>query len=179
MVRPTVDRRSSCSNKADLTGSRRRRRDCRARTGGAADVQRRQAGIPTVAMAAAAGRVDGRPRRRAGGRAAHVGAHRPPNLASVDAFAAASPVGEPGRPRTRLLDRLDRFGIAHAVLALADGTDPSALPAHLRGREQRRRRCWQGSRPVAPPSATGDGAPRWPKCIRWQSNWMTGGAPAA
>ena len=34
--------------------------------------------------------------------------------------------------RARLLERLDRFGIAHAVLALADGTDPTALPAHLR-----------------------------------------------
>lgn len=54
----------------------------------------------------------------------------PPNLTSVDAF-----VGDPhpvGRDvRARLLERLDRFGIAHAILALAGGTEPDRLPAHL------------------------------------------------
>ncbi|MGH3643280.1 MAG: hypothetical protein ACRDUX_30160 [Mycobacterium sp.] len=54
----------------------------------------------------------------------------PPNLTSVDAF-----VGDPhsvGRDvRARLLERLDRFGIAHAILALAGGTEPALLPAHL------------------------------------------------
>lgn len=54
----------------------------------------------------------------------------PPNLRSVDAF-----VGDPhpvsGDVRARLLARLDRFGIAHAVLALAEGGDPERLPTHL------------------------------------------------
>ena len=54
----------------------------------------------------------------------------PPNLTGVDAF-----VDDPHRVdrdvRRRLLARLDRFGVAHAVLALADGCDPGRLPAHL------------------------------------------------
>ena len=54
----------------------------------------------------------------------------PPDLAGVDAF-----VEEPHRVgrdvRVRLLERFDRFGIAHAILALAGGMEPDRLPAHL------------------------------------------------
>ena len=54
----------------------------------------------------------------------------PPNLSSVDAFVDdPHPVGRD--LRARLLARLDRFGIAHAVLALADGCDAARLGAHL------------------------------------------------
>ncbi|TPG25557.1 hypothetical protein EAH80_30315 [Mycobacterium hodleri] len=54
----------------------------------------------------------------------------PPNLTSVDAFVDdPHPVG--GDVRARLLARLDRFGIAHAILALADGCDSARLGAHL------------------------------------------------
>ncbi len=54
----------------------------------------------------------------------------PPNLTSVDAFVeACHPVGRD--VRARLLARLDRFGIAHGVLALADGCDAVRLGSHL------------------------------------------------
>ncbi|MDA4108874.1 hypothetical protein [Mycolicibacterium holsaticum] len=56
---------------------------------------------------------------------------QPADLTSTDAFVqCAHPVPVP--VRRRLLDALDRFGIAHAVLALGDGTEPAALPALLR-----------------------------------------------
>ncbi len=54
----------------------------------------------------------------------------PPNLGSVDAF-VADPHPVDREVRARLLARLDRFGIAHAILALADGCEPDALPPHL------------------------------------------------
>lgn len=54
----------------------------------------------------------------------------PPNLTSVDAF-VDDPHPVDREVRTRLLDRLDRFGIAHAVLALADGCVAGRLPSHL------------------------------------------------
>ena len=54
----------------------------------------------------------------------------PPNLSSVDAF-VDDPHPVERDVRARLLARLDRFGIAHAVLALKDGCDPETLPAHL------------------------------------------------
>ncbi len=54
----------------------------------------------------------------------------PPSLTSVDAFVDdPHPVGRD--VRARLLARLDRFGIAHAVLALADGCDAGRLGSHL------------------------------------------------
>lgn len=56
----------------------------------------------------------------------------PPNLTSVDAF-VDDPHPVERDVRIRLLERLDRFGIAHAVLALADGCDPERLPTHLAG----------------------------------------------
>jgi hypothetical protein len=113
-------------NKADLTGSR---------SGGAlpnahrraADVQRRT-GTPTVAMVgllAATTALDDdlvAALRTLVSTAADLG--------SVDAFARGEhPVGRD--VRTRLLERLDRFGIAHAVLAMARGADPTTLPTLL------------------------------------------------
>lgn len=56
----------------------------------------------------------------------------PPNLTSVDAF-VDDPHPVDRDVRIRLLARLDRFGVAHAVLALADGCDPERLSAHLAG----------------------------------------------
>jgi hypothetical protein len=56
----------------------------------------------------------------------------PPNLTSVDAF-VDDPHSVERDVRTRLLALLDRFGIAHAVLAMADGCDPERLSAHLAG----------------------------------------------
>jgi hypothetical protein len=54
----------------------------------------------------------------------------PPDLSSVDAFIEmAHPVAR--AVRTRLLDRLDRFGIANAVSALAAGAEPSAVVERL------------------------------------------------
>ena len=115
-------------NKADLTGSR---------SGGAlanahrkaADVQRRT-GTPTVAIVGLLGKatlpldddlVD----------ALRTLVSNPADLASVDAFTRGD---HPVRRdvRMRLLERLDRFGIAHAVLALAGGADPATLPTLLR-----------------------------------------------
>jgi hypothetical protein len=56
----------------------------------------------------------------------------PADLGSVDAFSRGDhPVDRD--VRTRLLRRMDRFGIAHAVLALARGADPTSLPALLHG----------------------------------------------
>jgi hypothetical protein len=113
-------------NKADLTGSR---------SGGAlpnahrraADMQRRT-GTPTVAMVgllAATTALDDdlvAALRTLVSTAADLG--------SVDAFARGEhPVGRD--VRTRLLERLDRFGIAHAVLAMARGADPTTLPTVL------------------------------------------------
>jgi hypothetical protein len=134
-------------NKADLTGSR---------SGGAlsnahrmaADVQRRT-GAPTVAMvgllAATAGASEATGEMTGASEATGemtgalddelVDALRtlvstPADLGSVDAFTRGEhPVGRD--VRTRLLERLDRFGIAHAVLALARGDDPATLPALL------------------------------------------------
>jgi hypothetical protein len=51
----------------------------------------------------------------------------PADLTSVDAFASGDhPVD--GGVRERLLARLDRFGVAHAVVALARGARPADLP---------------------------------------------------
>jgi hypothetical protein len=54
----------------------------------------------------------------------------PPNLTNVDAF-VEDPHPVDRDVRRRLLDRLDRFGIAHAMLALADGCIAGRLPSHL------------------------------------------------
>lgn len=55
----------------------------------------------------------------------------PVDMTSTDAFVAAEhPV--PPQLRHRLLRRLDRFGIAHAVLACVDGAPPAAISESLR-----------------------------------------------
>ncbi|MDG4663025.1 hypothetical protein [Mycobacterium sp. 236(2023)] len=59
----------------------------------------------------------------------------PADMTSVDAFVAAPHV-VPGPVRRRLLERLDRFGIAHAVLAVADGADGAQVAARLRALSQ-------------------------------------------
>lgn len=55
----------------------------------------------------------------------------PADLTSTDAFVTA-PHALPAGVRTRLLAALDRFGIAHAVLALDAGAGVDALGSHLR-----------------------------------------------
>jgi hypothetical protein len=112
-------------NKADLTGSR---------SGGvpsahrrAADVQRRT-GTPTVAAVGLLGKVTALDDDLVD--ALRTLVRTPADLGSVDAFTRCDhPVGRD--VRSRLLERLDRFGIAHAVVALARGDDPSTLPALL------------------------------------------------
>ncbi|KAA0102278.1 hypothetical protein CIW49_02915 [Mycolicibacterium sp. P1-18] len=54
----------------------------------------------------------------------------PPNVVSVDAF-VDDPHSVARDVRARLLARLDRFGVAHAVLALKEGCDAETLPSHL------------------------------------------------
>lgn len=55
----------------------------------------------------------------------------PADLTSVDAFVASAHPLAAGA-RRRLVDTLDRFGIAHAVLAIEDGADTAAVRALLR-----------------------------------------------
>ena len=113
-------------NKADLTGSR---------SGGALPNAHRRAaelqtstGIPTVAMVGLLATMTELDGDLVDGLRTLVGA--PADLGSVDRFRRGEhPVG--GDVRARLLERLDRFGIAHAVLALARGADPAALPVLL------------------------------------------------
>lgn len=67
--------------------------------------------------------------------ALRVLATTPADMTSADAFVAAEhPL--PARVRHRLLVRLDRFGVAHAVLAVAGGADPTAVAERLRGLSQ-------------------------------------------
>jgi hypothetical protein len=56
--------------------------------------------------------------------------HAPADLTSTDAFVQSEhPL--PGEVRRRLLAALDRFGIAHAVLAVENGADATAVSALL------------------------------------------------
>lgn len=55
----------------------------------------------------------------------------PADLTSVDAF-VAGPHRVPRALRTELLERLDRFGIAHTTLAMSHGLEVEALPMLLR-----------------------------------------------
>jgi hypothetical protein len=112
-------------NKADLTGSgpggplalaHRRAADCRALTGIAT--------VPMVGLLATA-RLDD---ELVSALAALV--HEPADLSSTDDFVDCAH-SLSVTVRRRLLDILDRFGIAHAVLAVASGTTPDALTAHL------------------------------------------------
>lgn len=113
-------------NKADLTGfgadgplttAHRRAGDYRAMTG-----------VPTVPMVALLATADLDGELIA---ALHALVGQPADLTSTDAFVQRPHPLPPG-VRQRLLDVLDRFGIAHAVVAIGDGTPASALPALLR-----------------------------------------------
>ncbi len=113
-------------NKADLAGhgpggpwavAHRRAERCRALTG-----------VPTVPMIALLAHVDLDDELAA---ALRILPAEPAELCSVDAFVAA-PHRVPAPVRARLLSELDRFGIAHAVLAVGRGADRSAVSALLR-----------------------------------------------
>nr|CRL72320.1 hypothetical protein CPGR_02781 [Mycolicibacterium komanii] len=121
-ARPTV----AVLNKADLSGfgaagpmalAHHRAAQCRALTG-----------APTVPMVALLARAD-----LTGDLVDALQTLRtePADLSSTDAFVEA-PHRLPRDVRERLLAALDRFGIAHAVLALDRGADRDALPKHLR-----------------------------------------------
>ena len=95
-------------------------------------------------------------------------ATEPADLTSADAFLQAEHRLS-REVRARLLDTLDRFGIAHAVLALSRGVDAASLRALLH-------RLSQIDRVVAQLTATG-AAVRYrrvrsasPNCRRWQCN---------
>lgn len=62
--------------------------------------------------------------------ALHVFVTEPPDLTDVEAF-VEQPHPVERDVRARLLARLDRFGIAHAVLALARGHEPQRLDGYL------------------------------------------------
>ncbi len=110
-------------NKADLiafgataAAAHRRAAQCRGLTG-----------LPTVPMIGLLAVADGDDARRA---AQHTLASAPADLTSVDAFTHCAHSLRP-ELRRRLLDTLDRYGIAHAVAAIGDG-QASAVPAALR-----------------------------------------------
>jgi hypothetical protein len=114
--------------KADLAG---------AGPGGPLAVARRRAAaigvvtatrtVPVVGLLAALG-SDGLDHELVA--ALRVFVEEPPNLAGVDAF-VDDPHSVVREVRATLLERLDRFGIAHAILALAEGIAPTLLAAHL------------------------------------------------
>jgi hypothetical protein len=117
-------------NKADLTGlgaggplarAHRRAADCRALTG-----------VPTVPMVALLATADLDDELMS---ALRVLVTEPADLTSTDAFVQT---GHSVRPelRRRLLDALDRFGIARAVLALGEGADAATVSAVLRQASQ-------------------------------------------
>jgi hypothetical protein len=101
---------------ATVAAAQRRAAQCRALTG-----------LPTVPMAGLLAVADVDDELIA---ALHTLASEPADLTSVDAFIACE---HPLRPelRRRLLDTLDRYGIAHAVAAVGGGR-ACELPAVLR-----------------------------------------------
>lgn len=110
-------------NKSDLTGA-----------GPPALAEERAArvaaavGLPVVPMMAHLARVDLDDGDIAALRALVA---TPADMTSVDAFSASEhPL--PAEVRRNLMDRLDRFGLAHAVLAVGDGMAPQAVAARLR-----------------------------------------------
>lgn len=113
-------------NKADLTG---------ASSGGPlADAQRRatefaaDVALPVVPMIAHLATVG---LDEADVAALRALAAAPADLTSTDAFVGRDhPL--PAQLRKRLLDRLDRFGVDHAVRALADGASAAAVARQLR-----------------------------------------------
>ncbi|WP_231965645.1 hypothetical protein [Mycobacterium sp. E802] len=117
-------------NKADLAGS--------SPGGPMATAHRRarrlqdMAGVPVVPMVALLASV-----ALAAHEVAALGVltREPGDLTSADAFVDA-PHRLPVEVRAGLLRRLDRFGIAHATLALSRGADAASLPGVLRGLSQ-------------------------------------------
>ncbi len=97
-----------------------------------AAASQRETGLPTVPVVGLLAALDGGTRLE-GDLVAALRAFvaEPPDLTTVDDF-VGGPHGVPGEVRTRLLARLDRFGVAHAVLALAGGCPPDRLPEVLR-----------------------------------------------
>ena len=124
--RPTV----IVLNKADLTGfggdGPLTAAHCRAAE------YRALTGVPTVPMVAllATADLDGELIS-----ALHALVGQPADLTSTDAF-VQSRHRLPHGVRLRLLDSLDRFGIANVVVAIGDGAPATALPALLRGLSQ-------------------------------------------
>lgn len=89
---------------------------------------RASAGVPVVAMSALLADVTLDDELMSALRAL---SQAPADLSSADAFASGPhPVSEP--VRRRLIATLDRFGVAHAVVALADGGGVGSLTAQLR-----------------------------------------------
>lgn len=85
-------------------------------------------GLPVVPMVALLAEVDLRDDDLA---TLHAVIAAPVDMTSVDAV-VTGPHPVPEGVRRDLLDRLDRFGLAHAVLAAADGLDAAAVTARLR-----------------------------------------------
>jgi hypothetical protein len=117
-------------NKADLTGlgdggpltrAHRRAADCRALTG-----------VPTVPMVALLAVADLDDELMS---ALRVLVTEPADLTSTDAFARTDHSLRP-ELRQRLLATLDRFGVARAVLALAEGADDATVSTVLRRASQ-------------------------------------------
>jgi hypothetical protein len=117
-------------NKADLTGlgdggpltrAHRRAADCRALTG--------KPTVPMVALLAVADLDDELMS------ALRVLVTEPADLTSTDAFARTDHSLRP-ELRQRLLATLDRFGVARAVLALAEGADDATVSTVLRRASQ-------------------------------------------
>jgi hypothetical protein len=91
-----------------------------------ADLTETTCGVRVVGLLALVDRLDD-----AEVDALRVLVENPADMTSVDAFVAcAHPLGR--EVRQRLLERLDRFGVAHAVLALSAGAEPSEVAARLR-----------------------------------------------
>lgn len=113
-------------NKADLAGS--------GPGGPVATAHRRAgrlqelAGVPVVPMVALLAVAEAPPHLTA---ALRTLATEPADLTSTDAFVAGTHRVSPAL-RAELLERLDRFGIAHATLALSRGADDAELPGRWR-----------------------------------------------
>lgn len=117
-------------NKADLTGFGADGPIALAQRHAAA--YRAMIGVPTVPMVALLATVDLDGELIS---ALHTLVSQPADLTSTDAFVQSPHLLAP-HVRLRLLDALDRFGIAHAVVAIGEGTPAAALPALLRGLSQ-------------------------------------------
>jgi hypothetical protein len=117
-------------NKADL---------CRSRPDGpiaeanrlAAAIQG-QTGARTIAMSALLAVAGRGPVDAETVDALHTLCRAPADLSSVDAFVAVEHPLSAGT-RARVLARLDRFGVAHALTALARGADAATLPELMSG----------------------------------------------